>query len=431
MTENGSKPSTTSEGMFGQLLEKLDSWVGRSFVLSSFFPLLIFLFANATMALWVIPEASRPVISYIVSSSFGPISILAAFLVAAATLAYVTDPLVDLLTRLLEGDFLPPTIAGWLATDQTKQVQELDENEQRIGRLRAEIFLKKGTITDALSHARARGVAIGAMRNPPLIGVAKTLIDALNAKRDRQQVICVQELEAAARSLADALASNCADEGSMLPGASAPEVTASRTLHLLHSSMRQLIEYAQKKAANDYSRAYDERQQRSALHELPSTRLGNEAAALRSFFDIRFQFNFDFVWPLVLLVLRNDQKATEAIANSKQKLDFCIRLLMYTVLFTVFWLIACAIAVDSELIVIAVGTGGLVLAALWLAILHATYRSFAELVRSIVILKRFDVLTALHQPLPRTWLEEKETWKHISTQLQWGSDADVVYEHPK
>jgi uncharacterized Tic20 family protein len=408
--------------MFEQVLEKLDSWVSRSFVLSSFFPLLIFLFVNATMALWLIPEASRP-ISYIFSSKFGPISILAAFLVAAAALAYVTDPLVDLLTRLLEGEFLPSAIKGWLATDQTKQVQELDEEEQRLARLRVQIFQKKETITDDLSQARAGGVAIGAMRNPQLIDKAKAKIDDLSARRDRQDEISGQELEDAKKPLVDALGSNFADQDS--------EVTASQTLHLLHGSMLQLIEYAQKKAVHEHSRASDERQQRFALHELPSTRLGNDAAALRGFFDTRFQFNFDFVWPLVLLVLQNDQKTTEAIANSKQKIDFCIRLLMYTVLFTVLWLIVCAIAVDSELIVIAVGTGGLVLTALWLTILHTTYRSFAELVRSVVILKRFDVLSALRQPLPRTWLAEKDAWKRISNQLQWGADADIAYEHPK
>jgi hypothetical protein len=78
--------------MFGQVLDKLDTWVGRSFLLASFFPFLIFLGANALMGQVMTPELTKYVMSSF--SDYGPISGLAVWIAAAAAVAYVTDPLI-------------------------------------------------------------------------------------------------------------------------------------------------------------------------------------------------------------------------------------------------------------------------------------------------------------------------------------------------
>ena len=60
--------------MFGQVLEKLDSWFGRSFLLASYFPWLIFAVANAVMAEFMAPETARYVASYFGGGLYGAIS---------------------------------------------------------------------------------------------------------------------------------------------------------------------------------------------------------------------------------------------------------------------------------------------------------------------------------------------------------------------
>jgi hypothetical protein len=48
--------------MFGQVLDKLDTWFGRAFLLSRYFPCLIITTINALLALAAFPEL-RPVVS--------------------------------------------------------------------------------------------------------------------------------------------------------------------------------------------------------------------------------------------------------------------------------------------------------------------------------------------------------------------------------
>jgi hypothetical protein len=44
-------------------------------------------------------------------------------------------------------------------------------------------------------------------------------------------------------------------------------------------------------------------------------------------------------------------------------------------------------------------------------------------------LKRFEVLKALHMPLPKDSEEERANWKNISDQLQWAGKLNIPYDH--
>ena len=176
----------------------------------------------------------------------------------------------------------------------------------------------------------------------------------------------------------------------------------------------------------------DERDTAFSIDELPSTEFGNQAAALRSFFQKRFKLDFEFFWPIVQTVLQADQKTVEVLVNAKQKLDFCIRVFLYTIVFTATWLVIMPFTAEWKLAVPLLGTCGFAAAAVWLEIIHASYRSFSEQVRSIVILKRFEVLKGLHYQLPGSWEEEKKTWDRITNQLRWGAcEEPITYQHPE
>jgi hypothetical protein len=119
----------------------------------------------------------------------------------------------------------------------------------------------------------------------------------------------------------------------------------------------------------------------------------------------------------------------DALTNAKQKLHFCVRILLYTITFTAIWLLVGVLRADRAWVVLALGTGGLAFSALWLEMVQANYRSLSDLIRSVVILKRFEVLKTLHQPLPQDWEAEQAAWNDLTTQLRWGSDVKITYQH--
>jgi hypothetical protein len=414
--------------MFGQVLDKLDAWVGRSFLLASFFPFLIFIGANALMARFMTPEALGYLVSYFPGGASGPIGAVAVGLASAAAFAYLTDPLVAVTTKFIEGAYFPSPIGGWLATDETKKARDLSDEEQRLAKMRNDLYRFKQTKSAEMQAAKNSGVAIGAILEPMRILEAEDEIGRLNERQNRQQLIPVADLERAAAALRLALMKNCADLECLAAGAPEHERRRSIQLFGLFRSWTRLVDYAHTKATSEHSLAVYEKQSGFAPIQA-STEFGNHAAALRSFFETRFKFDFDFLWPIVQLVAQNDQKMMDALINAKQKLDFCTRILLYTVVFTATWLVVAAATSKEEWTVLVLGTAGFILIVFWLEIIEANYRSVSELIRSIVILKRFDVLKALHQRLPETWAEEKKLWGEITLQLLWGSDAEIKYQH--
>jgi hypothetical protein len=418
--------------MFGQVLEKLDLWVGRSFLLASFFPLLIFVAANAVMAQILTPGTMKSLTQYLSDNFYGPATVVVVCLIAIAALAYVIDPLVGTMTRFLEGAYFPEPVTRWLATDQTRRVRDLQEEEQLSGKRRTDLHSARDKLLGEISTARDIGVAIGAMRNPSLVNAAKAAIEELNELQDQQRPILSHQLEAAARPLKKALEENCAEPALLVKGGTEDYEALSLTLSSMYFSLIRLINYARSKAINEYSVIVDEKETAFSIDELPSTEFGNQTAALRGFFQRRFNMDFQFFWPIIQIIVQSDQKVADSLVNAKQNLDFCIRVFLYTLVFIATWLAAAAFTAESGFVVPLLGTCGLAAAALWLEIIHASYRAFADQVRSIVILKRFDLLKQLHYQVPASWEDEKKTWDRVSNQLRWGSSEDAIaYQHPE
>jgi hypothetical protein len=416
--------------MFGQILEKLDTWIGRSFLLASFFPFLIFVAANITMTQILIPDVAKELASFFSGSIYGSVSATAVGLAAVAALAYLTDPLVGVMTKLLEGAYIPQRLAGLLAADQAAIVRDLREREQSIGRRATDILAREKSLLEELRAEQRIGDGIGAIRDYDLIEKARKAIWPLQKIQNRQRSINLAQLESAAASLKEALRANCMDRARLAVDEDDAALRASAQLNLLFQSTLQLIDYAKYKALDERSRVIEAKLRSFAPNELPATKFGNLAAALRGFCETTFQLDFEFFWPVVQIVAQADPKTTDLLVNAKQKLDFCIRVLMFTVVFTAVWLVVAAFAAQSIYTVPVIGTTGFLATMFWLEIVYENYKSFAELVRSVIILKRFDVLKMLHYQLPATWAEERQTWDEISTQLRWGSEIAITYQHP-
>jgi hypothetical protein len=184
------------------------------------------------------PDALKYLARQFPADTYGSISVTVGYLVAIAAFAYVIDPLIGVMTKFLEGGYFPPPVAGWLATNQTRKVRDLDEEEQAKGKIGADISLNKEKMIDELLAARELGASIGWMRNQELIEPAKVKIEELDQKQDQQRSVLLNDLQKAAALLKKALESNCADPTHLAKGAPETDLEESGRLHLLHSAVR-------------------------------------------------------------------------------------------------------------------------------------------------------------------------------------------------
>jgi hypothetical protein len=414
--------------MVGQILDKLDSWVGKSFLLASFFPFLIFVAANIAMVHLLVPEAAKYLSSAFSGSIYGSISATGVGLAGLAALAYLLDPLVGVVTRLLEGAYFPRCVAGWLASDYAGYLRDLRQREQDAAKRATDIIGREKALGDEFRAKQAVGDAIGAIRDRGLIAQAAAALRPLQSMQERQQGIGLGQLESAADALKKALEANCIDKKRLAQGENAED---SEKLNFLNKSMGDIIVYARQNALDERDRTIDERLRSYSSNETPSTKFGNLAAALRGFCDETFNLDFEFLWPVVQIVSQGDQGITNSLANAKQKLDFCIRILMFSAVFTAIWLVVATFVAQSIYVVPVIGACGFVAAMIWLEFVHENYKSFAELVRTVIILKRFEVLKMMHYKMPSNWTEERDGWETISAQLKWRSyPVEISYQHP-
>jgi hypothetical protein len=419
--------------VFGQVLEKLDAWFGRSFLLASYFPWLIFAAANVGMAWLITPAAAREAASLFTGSVIGAAGAALTCLAVVAAIAYVTDPLIGRMTGFLEGTYFPRRVTEWLTTQQSQLARALEKREAAAKRERAAMRPHRRGLRGKIDAALSRGVEIGAIIDTDLIAAARTKIAGLTRLESRQRPIPAKDLESAIEALVEALERNSADPSSLkILNDAAAEPKQCAELNGLYRTARRLIRYAHQKSLGGDTGALDEKLREMPEDAVSATRFGNEAAAFRGRFERLLAFDFEFFWPIfqAALLKSDDDKSSQPIANARQHLEFCTRIFWLTAAFTAIWLVLAAMAARSVLAVPLIGTIGLLAAALWLNIAYASYRSFADVAFSLVMLRRFDVLKALHIPLPATWEEEKKTWDALESQLRWSSDVAISYVHP-
>jgi hypothetical protein len=233
-----------------------------------------------------------------------------------------------------------------------------------------------------------------------------------------------------------ALERNCADRISLNQNpqktvATEPMYRSAKTLDALHGEMIDvLVPYAIKIAQSREAHAFDVRDNLFGQAELAPTRLGNDVAALRSYCETRYGFEFDFFWPRLQQVIKNDNLA-KALTAAKIQVDFFVLSFTLTVLFIAIWLVVLAGWGRSFGALMTVVATGPAVAAMWLWMVHESYSAYAELVRVAIDLSRFDLLQALRRPLPESANAERRVWEQMAQRLVLAAvDEDVAFKHP-
>jgi hypothetical protein len=429
--------------MFGSFLDKLDNWVGRNFIVGSYLPFLVFATANVSMAQVFFPDQLKLVFRRVQISDIGPLDATFAFLAISAILAYVTGPLVDLMSNMLRGRYWPLSarMKRWLVAEQGARDDELAGEVRRTADASLESN-RQDELTKRLKVARQVGETLGAATAVDAINAAKASIEPLRLKRARREGVPASEVDSAVKAMEAALRANCWNHAKLVrlglddDDAVKVEVENSDRLFRLYTDTINLIAYANEHAEIEYTAALNRRQIEFSRSDVYPTKFGNRYAALMYYFDSRFNIDLDFFLPVLKSVVQPDKDAADFLAKAQQQVEFAIRTFVFILVFTATWLALTAIHPGSYLVVPIVGSLGFVGLLSALAIIHASFASFGDAVRALCILKRFEILKALHMPLPANWGEEKSTWKIINYQLQWGRpfepdyDKALGYQHP-
>jgi hypothetical protein len=414
--------------MFGQVLDKVDTYFGRAFLLAQYVPWLLCVAANLAVACIEFPQLRAFIAKEYNDVAASKALDLAVAMLCVWVVAYCSAPVVQFITNFLEGEWIPHWLAVLLVSTHAQRRENL-EKKYRTRFLRRSTMPATAEVIERLKSDRALGERLRAIGDLDAITVADGLVAELRAKRWLNREIALDEFFKTERALSKALRQNCAEPTLLLePG----DIEAARQLHWLHEEMwKTLAPYVLDIAQQLEDRAFGERQRLFAASELAPTRLGNDAAALRSYCETRYGIEFNVFWPRYLLVAQKDAKLSDAMAKEKIQLDFSILALTLTTISVVAWSVVLAVWGSSLWTVLLVLVLGPLATRVWLSIVHASYSSFADLARSAVDLYRFDLLTALHRPLPVTTDGEKKAWESVARLILLDEHRDnITFRHP-
>ena len=420
--------------MFGQVLDKLDTWFGRSFLLSRYFPCLLFAVCNTAIACLAFPALRSPVLTALrAADSTAMLANLFMGLAAIAVVAYVLSPLAQAMTRLLEGEVLPGWLMGSMILFQTiRSDTEARRYEEAFQRRAA--LPDQDKITARLAAARDMGESHQAVPGKDAIRRADAALDALRASRELRQPISAGALSTAAEFMAVALRSNCAETRRLkVPINSGDHESCEQLDRLHHELTDRLLPYAHDIAEEHEARADTQRERLFGRAELAPTRLGNEAAALRYYCKTRYGIEFDTFWPRFQLAIQKNDKLSAAIVTAKIQFDFAIFSLALTAASTAAWIVILGLAEEALFPLFLVLLFGPPVTRFWLWAVHETYRDFADVVRGAIDIGRFDLLDALRYPLPPSGEAEKQVWDRAARQALHGyagSHSNITLRHP-
>jgi hypothetical protein len=429
--------------VFGQVVDTLDKWLNRPFLLAYFSPWLIFAFANGVMAYITFPQVAAQIDRYVQGNPADKAIVVAVAIGAIGVVSYVSSLLLRGMTRLLEGRWLPEWLADQMTALHAEELSELEQQKDRLSKLVDALKTVSSRAENDLMDARSRGELGRRNLRPEQIKAAAGAVAVLWRKWYRNQLVEPHEISDAIDALAAALASNCADPARLIAGTNPLsrklDTAWSQKLHIAHHDLvYKLLPYALDVARERHNLSFIKRYQRFAKAELAPTRIGNDAATLRSYCDTRYNLDFDFFWPRLQIVIQKDQNLNAALVNSKTQLDFVVLLFWLTLVFTGIWLLALTWWGNSLWAFVFVAALGPLACRIWLGIVQASYAAFTELARSAIDLKRLDLLTALHWPLPLTADAELRTWKAVGERMSIGPDPrnahardrETVLRHP-
>ena len=413
--------------MLSTLLDKLGGLLPRSFIIASFFPVLIFALFNGFM-LYRFSAAFRRVFDdYFALDASKQALYGAVVLILVSFFGYIFSTLSLFLRELLEGKYL--AVFTRIHTRMVAEKQrQLDVLKDDLDKFQRQFFLLKKNSTDWIVRLE-KAYAIGNQKSVACEYSDKTpvseQIKLLKVERTYNRLIEASRLQKIVKDLELQLQTYPTASS----GSNANDQKNRRQLDQDHTSLRLLIYYAVGIAENKYVESFNEREFQYSRYKVNATSMGNIGESVRSYSRSRYEINLDSFWSRLQKSIQADEKFYAALIDAKTQLDFLISLFWLTILFTVSWLSFLLYSRTSWIAFILVGVIGPALAALWYEIAKQNYLAFADILRTSIDLFRFDLLAELHVPRPSSSDHERVLWDKLNHLIGYGDATTVRYHH--
>jgi hypothetical protein len=408
------------EVQLSSLLEKLTGLFTPAFLISSVTPLFCFILVNAAILGQFNHTVSAWVQSYFLLG-IAPKTVIAAIVsITLLVIAYVFSTLNLSLRQILEGEYLPTSVASRLRDSETARLNALLKEFRGFQKTRWQLSRQWRSWLEELQEARGKGIALNTCNYPENSDVHASLAN-LEEMRWRGDLITAETVQNQVDLLKNSLTTNSAE---------LRDSQDSRRLDRDHRLIVDLIGYARQRAEEDNIELFNKREFNFSRFKVAPTRMGNIAESINSYAQSRYGMNLVFFWARLQKVLQGKSEFYKTLQDAKTQLDFAVSLFWLTVGSTVLWLFVLPFVSRTWLPLIGVWAVGPVLARIWYLLAIQNYRSFADLVRSSLDLFRFEVLTQLKIPLPPDSDAEPRLWDNLNRRFGYNEENVLIaYKH--
>jgi hypothetical protein len=410
--------------MLSTLLDKLGGLLPRSFIIASFFPVVIFAISNGVMLYLFSASFRRAFEAYFALNATGQTTYGVGILIAISFVAYIFSTLNLYLLELLEGRHF----AGFTSLQRrmvAEKQRQLDALQRNLERSQRQFFLLKTHADewlDRLGKAYRAANESNVESKYSAESSVSTKIGKLKAERTRNVLITDLQFE----GVVSAFEQEVKSYPIVAEGSKADDLENRRKLDEDHTSIRLLIDYSQRIAENNFIEAFNEKEFQYSRYKVNATSMGNIAESVPSYARSRYEMNLDSFWSRLQKSIQADEKFYLTMIDAKTQLDFLVSLFWLTTVFTVIWLASLLYVRTSWLAFVLVGVIGAGLAALWYEIAKQNYLAFADILRTSVDMFRFDLLKELHVKLPSSSDHERTIWKQLNYLIGHGDETETV-----
>jgi len=405
--------------MLGTLLDQLTGYFSKFFLIGSFFPVLFAAAINGMLAYMQFPGFRLVIAQYPDQSAANEVYYTVSLLIALAVAAYLVSMLKQYLQEILEGEHWPSTtLVRSVLTDpllqrQNARLRGCEDDLENVRRGRRQIRAAAPKLIAALAEARSAGKEKGG--SPTYDPQTTQQLVELQHARDRGALIETAALSATVTSLGAALQT----------GDAANDLALDRAQQRLVA----IILYANARWDEAYIAAFARRRALFGDAAVRPTGFGNIAATIRSYAASRYSMNLEAFWMRLQPILQQKELSFEDLQQSKARLDFMVTMFWLWAITVLFWLVLIAVSGHGLILFLGIAVAGPVVLVLWYGLALTNYVAFAQTVRSSIDLNRFDLLRALHMPLPAGLEEERAVWDALNQLTQHGESPPLVYEH--
>jgi hypothetical protein len=399
--------------MLGTLLDRLGGLFSKYFLIGAFFPVLLAAGANGFL-LYAASSRVRAIVTQVEGLTEGRQGIVVfAALIGLAAGAYLFSAASPLLRELLEGRHWPRALHTPFERSERARRRHAESLVESARRGRRELKCSASRWPDRLADARKLGRGKGAPTSADLDG-AQTRLRGLWSL-----------VEGSGLVPAASLASLVTDIEALLTRFDAD---VSAELDALQDRTVAVVREAETAWDLEYLRRFTERRADFGDGRVAPTRLGNIAETVQSYAVGRYRLNADAVWGSLEKVIVKDTEFHGLLQDARTELNFFVSLWWLTALSAAAWWPVTALRLSWLAFVIA-ATAGPGLAAFWYLLAQKSYRNLAVRLTSAIDLYRFDLLAALHVPLPEGLRTERDAWDRLNKLASFGEDVDLAYQH--